>query len=110
MEIFGIDTKKITHSFSSIQNLAQPEEKERVWKVFVITGLLLLLIISTFSISVFWQIQNNNFVSSDADDESNETVTLDRTELNEAVSNLQKRRATFDLLRDRQPDISNPSQ
>jgi uncharacterized protein YpmS len=110
MEIFGFDTKRVTRTFSSIRNFARPKEKERTWKIFTITGLLALMLISAFSVSVFWQIQNKNFVSADSDSNSNEALTLDREELNEAVSNLQKKRATFDLLRDRQPNISNPSQ
>lgn len=109
MEIFGFDTNHVTDQFSWFHNLGSPQSAGQTWGLLVAGAFILLIAVSVFSIIIFTQVSAGNFASANAGTDANETVTLNRQDLNEAVSNLQKRRATFDLLRDRQPDIPNPS-
>ena len=109
MEIFGFDTKHVRKTFSWVTDFGDPAANSRTWGLLVVTALVLLVTVSVFCIVIFSQVQAGNFASRSSANNTNETVTLDRQELNEAVSDLQKRRATFDLLRDRQPKIPNPS-
>jgi len=110
MEIFGFNTKKVTNKLSWFSGFRRPEFSSRAWFLATVTAFVLLIVVSVFCVVIFTQVQEGTFASSSGGGGVEETVTLDREQLNEAVSNLQKRRATFDLLRDRQPDISNPSQ
>jgi uncharacterized protein YpmS len=107
MKLFGWDTDRLsleTFGFGS------PRNTERDWRILLVVALVLLIVFVSFSAWTFLRVEAGNLASVDTSDLSNnQSVTLDREQLNQAVADFQKERATFDLLRDRQPNIPNPS-
>jgi len=107
--MFGFETNSITKRFSWFRSLGKPEASNWAWSIIIVVNFILLTAVSAFCIIIFIQIQSGNFASSQQGSKTTEIITLDRKKLNQSVSNLRKRRATFDLLRDRQPDIPEPT-
>lgn len=108
MKLFGFETDNI--SFGGRFGFGTPHNTGRDWRLLLVTALILLVLFVGFSAWTFLQAEAGNLANQrNADLSNNQSVTLDRSQLNQTVADFQKRRATYDLLRDRQPNISNPA-
>lgn len=106
MKLFGWDT----NNFSVVSgDFGSPYNTSRDWRILLLTGLILLIVLAGFAVWTFTEIKNGNFVSASDNVSNTQSVTLNREDLNQAVADFQKKRATYDLLRDRQPEIPNPA-
>lgn len=106
MKIFGWETGKLSVDTAGF---GAPRNAGRDWRILLIVSFVLLVVFAGFSIWTFSQVKAGNFSTASGDTTNDESMTLDREQLNQAVADFQKERATFDLLRDRQPDMSNPA-
>lgn len=106
MKLFGWDTSNVSVTTG---DFGAPCNTSRDWRILLLTGLFLLVVFVGFAIWIFIRIDSGNFVSGNGNLSSTQSVTLDREQLNQAVADFQKKRATYDLLRDRQPEIPNPA-
>lgn len=106
MKLFGWETDNLSLSFGSF---ASPHNTGRDWRILLAVSFVLLIVFVSFSAWTFMRVDAGSLASANNDLSSSESVTLNRSQLNQAVADFQKERATYDLLRDRQPNISNPA-
>lgn len=106
MKLFGWDTNNFSVTSGGF---GSPHNTSRDWRILLLIGLVLLVVFVGFAIWTFTEIDSGDFVSASDDSSRSQPVTLNREQLNQAVADFQKKRATYDLLRDRQPEIPNPA-
>ena len=106
MKIFGWETSNVSVGTAG---LGAPRNTGRDWRMLLIVSFVLLVVFAGFSVWTFSQVKTGNFATASGNTANSKSITLNREQLNQAVADFQKERATFDLLRDRQPNISNPA-
>lgn len=111
MEIFGWNTNKLTNKLQALKSLGSPKHTRRDWTIAAGFFLLIALVLGGFSLWSFYKIQSGTFKAFTTDEDPTQAIqTINRDELNEIVSEYNRQQATFELIRERQPDIPNPAQ
>lgn len=111
MEIFGWNTSKLTNKLQALKSLGSPKHTRRDWTIAAGLFLLIAFVLGGFSLWSFYKIQAGTFKTFTVDeDQAQTTQTINRDKLNEIVSEYNRQQATFELMRERQPDIPNPAQ
>ncbi len=110
MNIFGFETSEASKKLPSFQAFGEPRKRKRDWFILFMAVCAIFAVMSIYSLWTFYQVQAGSFSTAAEDQSSSEkSITIDREKLNQTVSDYRKQEATFDLLRNTQPDIPNPS-
>jgi cytoskeletal protein RodZ len=90
-------------------SFGQPDAPESDWQVATISSLVLLVVFLLVSGWLFWQVRSGQFGSQEDTKTTLDSTVLNKEALDQATARYERLRSRYELLKDNQPDISNPA-